>query len=139
MKLILKIFVSFFILLSSQYAFADVISDRQANFSASGKALRIIGRAIDGGDFGVVADEAMKLSKWADMIPEHFPEGSNNKKASPDIWNEFALFETMAKDFGTASRGLADAAQSGDIAVMKAKLNEVGSTCQSCHQRFRTR
>lgn len=120
-------------------ASADVITERQANFSASGKSLRMIGGAIGEGNFAFIEAEAAKLAKWADMMPEFFPAGSESPKASPDIWNEFEQFTQLSADFGAAARALGDAAASKDASLVKAKLGEVGQTCKSCHWRYRSR
>lgn len=131
--------ISVVFLFASHTAFADVVSERQANFSASGKALRMMGRAIGSGDFDFVEAEASKLAKWADMMPDFFPAGSESPKASPAIWTEFDRFTQLAVDFGDASRALAAAAKTGDAGMTKAKLSEVGATCQSCHMSYRSR
>ena len=139
MTLFRKFFAVVVMSLTANVAFADVITERQENFSASGKALRMIGQSIGSGDYASVNEEALKLAKWADMIPEYFPEGSESPKASPAIWQNFALFTQFSNDFGAAARALSEASASGDASLMKAKLGEVGATCKQCHSQFKQR
>ena len=98
-----------------------------------------MGAAIGEGNFAFVEAEALKLAKWADMMPDFFPAGSDSPKASPSIWTEFDTFTQLSADFGAAARALADAAQTEDANMVKAKLGAVGQTCKSCHRSYRSR
>lgn len=138
MKALTSIFITVFFICTTQAALADIIADRQANFSASGKAMRIIGRALANGDeHDTVQDEALKLAKWADMIPKHFPEGSVSRDARPAIWADFERFTMLSKDNAQAARHLAAAADTKDTALMRERFEAMAATCESCHKRFK--
>lgn len=137
MKSFRFLFLSTFITLSAASASADVIAERTSNFSASGKAMRTMGQMIGNGDLQGVAKEAEKLAAWADMIPEHFPAGSESRGANPAIWSDFETFTQLSQNFGQAARALVEATKTGDAGIVSIKMGEMGGTCKACHRQFK--
>ena len=132
-----KLALTAFFTFSAATASADVVAERTSNFSASGKAMRAMGQMIGSGDLDSVAIEAEKLAAWADMIPNHFPAGSESRGANPAIWSDFETFTQLSLNFGDAARALMEATKTGDAAIVSVKMGEMGGTCKACHRQFK--
>lgn len=70
-----------------------------------------------------------------------FPEGSDNMsidetRAQPNIWENWADFESKWADLGTAAKGLQTAAAGGQEAIGPA-MGPLGGACKACHDTYR--
>jgi len=124
---------------SSFVAHADVIADRKANFKANAAAMKAINAALGSGDFDSVIKEATKIAKWAQVIPNHFPEGSDtgDTKARAEIWMDFEGFKSRASDNEAATLALISTAKTGDLSATITALKSLGGTCKACHTSFK--
>src|SRR5262245_15714304 len=92
-------------------------------------------RAMAQGDIPVDDAAAVKNARdtaaLAGMMAEGFIPNSAVKgsAALPEIWTNFADFESKAKDLETAATALADAAQSGGFESAKGMVQAVGQSC----------
>ncbi len=88
---------------------------------------------------GHVAAHARAMHDASLMIDDIFPAGSGvgETRAKPEIWQNWAKFETAAKALQTATKELARIAETGDMAAVGAQLNKVGEACGGCHKPFR--
>lgn len=70
---------------------------------------------------------------------KHFTQDANGETgdALPNIWSDAAAFAAAEKQFHEAVAKLNAAAQTGDLAQIKAAYGEVGGNCKSCHDVFR--
>jgi len=73
-----------------------------------------------------------------------FPAGSGPQagiktKARPEIWTQAAKFKAAQDAFAKAAGDFQKAVASRDPAVMRAQARNLGATCKSCHDSFRTR
>ena len=57
--------------------------------------------------------------------------------AKPEIWQEWDKYIAAAKKLEDESRKLAEVAESGDMAAIKAMVKQVGESCGGCHQPYR--
>lgn len=82
---------------------------------------------------------AEALAKLAGDITLLFPEGTSLGKtdAKPEIWENWADFETRAAETQQAAQALLDAVESGDGAAIDARFGEFTDTCKACHRPFR--
>lgn len=70
---------------------------------------------------------------------KHFtqdPDGQTGD-ALPNVWSDAAGFAAAEKSFHEAVAKLNAAAQTGDLAQIKAAYGEVGGNCKSCHDVYR--
>ena len=77
----------------------------------------------------------------SDQGPEGpmFPKGSETggeTAAKPEIWDNKAEFESIAKDLQSATAKAA-AAAAGGLDAFKVAFGGVGKNCKSCHEKFR--
>jgi len=75
-------------------------------------------------------------------IPAGFPKGSYDEEesdAKPAIWEKWSEFEGKYRDLQKQAAKLAEVAQGGNVAAMKAQFGATAKTCGSCHKPFRSK
>lgn len=120
---------------------ANVVKERQENRKQAGAAMRAIKGIIDakGPTAGAVA-EAAKLKTLEAAFVKMFPAGSTqDSKALPTVWSDWAGFQAASKASEAAYDKLATAAGSGDQAALAAAFADTGKTCGACHDKFRAK
>lgn len=125
---------------------ADVISKRQANFKAIGRAFKATRDELqkDAPAIAVLRANADALDKAARQIPRHFPRGTGPEAgvktaALPAIWAAGSTFNSTAASFQKLSGDLRAATASGDMARIKAATGALGGGCKSCHDNFKAK
>ena len=82
---------------------------------------------------------ANALEQISKRLMTLFPEGSTSdeSRAKPEIWANWADFQQKVAAFQTAVPDLVAAAKSGDKAKIGAAVKAVGGTCGACHKSYR--
>ena len=117
----------------------DAVAYRQGAF-------RMIG--VHFGQLASVAKGELQLSPaqvranaevlaYLSQLPFNAFTAQGNSRALPEVWSKPAEFQAQADKFKTATQALSVAAQSGNVAQMKAAVGQAGQTCKSCHDAFR--
>ena len=116
---------------------AGPIRERHELMEGIGKSAKAIGEALKSGDLKPVAGAATDIQARAEKILPLFPLGSLHKKsrAKPEIWSNWAKFESTAKKLQADAGALAATTKSGGDVVAAAKT--MFSNCKSCHDQFR--
>lgn len=127
------------VMLLGTSAQADIIQERKNAFRDNSIALRAITKSIRSKDFENIIKNARVIEKWSIIMSEYFPKGSDqgNTNASENIWLDFNLFKLKISENTTATRALIAAAEAKSISDIKQLTNNLGSTCQSCHMKFK--
>ncbi|MBT5890880.1 MAG: cytochrome c [Chromatiales bacterium] len=71
------------------------------------------------------------------LIGDLVPNGSEGGDALPLIWTEMDTYQKYAQDAADSTAELARAAESGDRAAMGKAFKAVGTSCKTCHDKFR--
>lgn len=68
-----------------------------------------------------------------------FPEGSASaeSRAKPEIWQRWADFEGLARNFEQEAEKLVQVAEAGDPQALGPQVGAVGKGCGTCHDSFR--
>lgn len=127
------------VMLLGTSAQADIIQERKNAFRDNSIALRAITKSIRSKDFENIIKNARVIEKWSIIMSEYFPKGSDqgNTNASENIWLDFNSFKLKISENTTATRALIAAAEAKSISDIKQLTNNLGSTCQSCHMKFK--
>ena len=127
------------VMLLGTSAQADIIQERKNAFRNNSIALRAITKSIRSKDFENIIKNARVIEKWSIIMSEYFPKGSGqgNTNASENIWLDFSSFKLKISENTTATRALIAAAEAERITDIKQLTNNLGSTCQSCHMKFK--
>lgn len=121
---------------------ADPVRYRQSGFYLIGwhfepMAAMIKGeKSMDAKDF---ATHAQFVADIARILPEGFANGPHKGKtdAKPEIWKNPDDFAKKMKAFQDQSALLAQTAQGGDTAQIKAQFIKTAETCKACHDDYR--
>ncbi len=123
---------------------AATIQARQGNYKQMASALKGIGDQLRSGspDIAQIRPRAALLADRSVRVLAWFPHGTGAEagvrtRAKPDIWSNPGGFRNAGAAFVVAARALNSAAQSGDIAQVRAALPGVAHACAGCHDTFR--
>lgn len=121
----------------------DAIKYRQGVMTAQGWNFGAMGAMMKGEkpyDKAEFAKRAENLAALSKMALEGFTvEGSDKgkTKAKPEIWKNMAKFKGGTEKLASETAKLAEVAQGGDMAAIKAQFNETAKVCKGCHDNFR--
>ncbi len=118
----------------------DAIKTRQEAMKSNGASMKAIKAIVEAN--GAAADvvaPAQKIGEIADMIPDLFPQGSDqgDTAAKPEIWQNWDDFKSKAGDLKMQADMLVSAAQGGDLATVRAQFEKVGAACGACHKAYK--
>lgn len=120
-----------------------LMEERHEGMEDIGDAFKIVGRETKAASpdvaaireaAAVIADGAGKSSAW-------FPPGTGpdigKTRAKAEIWQKPEDFAAKDKTFHEAALAFKAAADSGDVAAIKAQAGELGKSCKACHDPYR--
>jgi len=117
---------------------------RHQNFKQLGGAFKAIADELkkDSPDKAVIAASAQKAKALAGGLPTWFPKGSGPEsgvkvEAKPEIWADPNGFAAAAARLQAETTKLAQVADAGDMAAIKAQFGATGGACKNCHDKFR--
>jgi cytochrome c556 len=116
---------------------AGPIRDRHELMEQIGLHAKKIGEALKSEKRDEIAIEADLISADAKKIEALFPAGSTdpNSRAKPEIWTNWAEFQTLRASLQSNAEALAASARrDGDVREAAKTMFE---TCKSCHEKFR--
>lgn len=125
---------------ASAQADSGAIEYRQAVFQAIGghmqALVRIVRRQVDHSDD--IAVHAAGIADLAPLTGHIFPAGSGDGRtdALPAIWNNADDFARRRDAFIEAAEGLRQAA-GGPMGEFVSAFQNLGGTCQGCHDNYR--
>lgn len=124
------------------FASDDPIKDRKELMKGNGKAVKGVVAMLKGEApyDGVAVEKAMTgVNKSLATFVTLFPKGSETggeTAAKPEIWENKAEFESIAKDLEAATAKAAAAAPGG-LDAFKVAFGSVGKACKGCHEKYR--
>ena len=126
-----------FILISLPAFSSELVDKRKENYQANKDHMRLIYNAIKSNDLDQVIKSANVIESFAATMPSFFPEGSESRGASDNIWLDFSGFEKSAKANEIATRALKVAAQENNIEELNNLFDVLSNTCKSCHRSYK--
>ena len=127
----------------TKQAALKIMHERHEGMEAVGKANKTLRRELAAGspNLATIRGASATMATLASRSSRWFPKGTGpdvgKTGAKPEIWQKPADFAEKSRAFEAATKQLDAAAQSGDVAVIKAAFGEVGKTCKSCHDPYR--
>ncbi|MDY3331212.1 MAG: cytochrome c [Pelistega sp.] len=118
----------------------DAILYRQSAFqvlSAHFNHLRPVVRGQVPYNAESVEDMADLIETLATLPWVGFGPGTEGGNAKKDIWANNKAFEDTRSQFIVNVKALKEAADKGDLELVKKSFNEVGQSCRTCHDNFR--
>ena len=133
----MKKFLLLFILISLPAFGSDLIDKRKENYQANKDHMRYIYNSIKSGDLDQVIKSSAIIENFAAEMTSYFPEGSESRGASDNIWLDFIGFEKSANSNEKAAEALKIAAQENNIEELNKLFDVLSKTCKSCHKSFK--
>ncbi|MFP5330566.1 MAG: c-type cytochrome [Alphaproteobacteria bacterium] len=123
---------------------ADLIRARQAGYKQMAPAMKAVfdqSRASEP-SFDIIRANTATIARIAPLVGGWFPHGTGPEvgvptRAKPEIWANPQLFRQRAAELVVAARALDGAAQSGDLAAVRAAFPVLRQACANCHDTFR--
>lgn len=125
---------------------ATIAKTRHEHYHEIGKAMKAI---VDetkkpSPDIAVFQTNAKTIDTLAPQVPSWFPPGTGRdvvpkSEALPAIWQKPDEFKKDAAGFATAAHSFNIAAQSGDVAAVRAAFPALGNACKTCHTAFKAK
>ena len=123
---------------------AGFMHDRHERYEELGDAMKAISRELKGGspDMATIRRHADHMARFSQEAPSLFPRGTgpetgNRTRAKAEIWSDGETFRQRMTEFQAAATRFNQAAQSGDLAAVRAAMPGLGDSCKNCHDRFR--
>lgn len=119
-----------------------LVKERQDNMRKMGGALfGQIGKIVRGEDPNVAnaAAAAATVDQLAKGMLTQFPAKTDKgavttSRAKPEVWAQWAEFETAAKNFSAETAKLAEVAKGGNLDAIKAQFAPTARACGGCHE-----
>ncbi|MFO1316854.1 MAG: cytochrome c [Burkholderiales bacterium] len=117
------------------------IKYRQGIMQAQGWQMGVLSRMAKG-EIPYNKDQAVRAATFVNELVKMPWEGfvpvsdSGNTKAKPEIWKDKAKFDKFAQEVQAETPKLVAAANSGDVAQLRAAVGAVGKACNNCHDDF---
>ena len=118
--------------------------ERHEGMEQIGKSFKLAGRSLKSGttDLGVVRSSAATIAWLSAKSTAWFPAGTGpdvgKTRAKPEIWQKPADFVARDRAFQQAAAASDAAAKSGDMAAAQARFSDLGKTCKTCHDSYRS-
>jgi cytochrome c556 len=121
----------------------DVIAQRRAGLKRMGEHMEAFKPVVEaGGDVRPLVRQIDDMIAWYKGMPKLFPAGSDkgDTKAKPEIWQNFAEFESLNTKLVGHLEVMRTAAAVDDKAAFAAAYKAAGPQyCGACHRPFRNR
>ena len=121
-----------------------VMHERHEGMEQIGKSTKALKRQLDSSapDVAEIQKAAATIAELAAKSPNWFPLGTGpdvgKTGAKPEIWQTYPDFVSKDRDFGKAAQAFDATARSGDLSKIKAGFADLGKSCKSCHDRYRS-
>lgn len=119
-----------------------LMKERHEGYEKIGKAMRAAKQAIDRQDLNAVRVAADQVATMAPQAIGWFPAGTGpdvgKTEAKAEIWQQRAEFDQGMTRFNEAAKVFQAATAGGDFNAIKEAHANLGKTCKSCHERFRS-
>jgi len=129
---------------ATKEAAVKLMQERNDNMKKIGKAFKELGRELKAStpDLGAVRSSAATIAGLAPRVPSWFPAGTGpdvgKTRAKAEIWQKPMDFAAKTKAFQSAVRTFDAAAKSKDLAAIQLRFADLGKTCKSCHDSYRS-
>ena len=122
----------------------QVMHERHEGMEEIGKANKALRRELTSSSPNATAvrSSAATIANLAGKSSHWFPRGTGPELgktgAKPEIWQKPQDFATKLRGFQLAAKAFNAAAASGDMNAAKARFADLGKSCQSCHDTYRS-
>ena len=94
-------------------------------------------RILQSNDYEAMLELNSTLLNVASEFKNYYPEGSQHKSASDEIWNDRETFNNFNDKFVNDIEMISLSIELEDNEMLNNAFNEMAANCGSCHKKFR--
>ena len=94
-------------------------------------------RILQTNDYETILELNTTLLNAASEFKNYYPEGSQHKSASDEIWNDRETFNNFNDKFVNDIEMISLSIELGDKEMLDDAFKEMAANCGSCHKKFR--
>ena len=94
-------------------------------------------RILQSNDYEAMLELNSTLLNAASEFKNYYPEGSQHKSASDEIWNDRETFNNFNDKFVNDIEMISLSIELEDNEMLNNAFNEMAANCGSCHKKFR--
>ena len=94
-------------------------------------------RILQSNDYEVMLELNSTLLNAASEFKNYYPEGSQHKSASDEIWNDRETFNKFNDKFASDIEMISLSVELGDNDMLNDAFKEMAANCGACHKKFR--
>ena len=94
-------------------------------------------RILQSNDYEAILELNLTLLNAASEFKNYYPEGSQHKSASDEIWNDRETFNNFNDKFVNDIEMISLSIELEDNEMLNDAFKEMAANCGSCHKKFR--
>tara|TARA_B100000925_G_C21816561_1_gene391063 strand:- start:252 stop:695 length:444 start_codon:yes stop_codon:yes gene_type:complete len=115
----------------------EIVNKRMALMMEIKSASTKMYRILQSNDYEVMLELNSTLLNAASEFKNYYPEGSQHKSASDEIWNDRETFNNFNDKFVNDIEMISLSIELEDNEMLNDAFKEMAANCGSCHKKFR--
>ena len=115
----------------------EIVNNRMALMQKIKSTSSKISKLLKTNDYETILELNETLLHTSKEFKEHFPEGSQHKGASEEIWNDRETFNELNDKFVSDIEMISLSAELEDSEMLNDAFKVMSANCGACHKKFR--
>ena len=115
----------------------EIVNNRMALMQKVKSTSSQIFRLLKTNDYDAILELNKTLLHAATEFKDHYPEGSQHKGASEEIWNDRETFNELNDKFVSDIEMISLSAELEDSEMLNDAFKVMSANCGACHKKFR--
>ena len=115
----------------------EIVNNRMALMQKIKSTSSKIYRLLQTDDYETIIELNKTLLHAALEFKDHYPEGSQHKSASDEIWNDRETFNKFNDKFASDIEMISLSVELKDNDMLNDAFKEMAANCGACHKKFR--
>ena len=115
----------------------EIVNNRMALMQKVKSSSSQIFRLLKTNDYEAILELNETLLHAASDFKDHYPEGSQHKGASEEIWNDRETFNELNDKFVSDIEMISLSAELEDSEMLNDAFKVMSANCGACHKKFR--
>ena len=115
----------------------EIVNNRMALMQKVKSTSSQIFRLLKTNDYDAILELNETLLHAATEFKDHYPEGSQHKGASEEIWNDRETFNELNDKFVSDIEMISLSAELEDSEMLNDAFKVMSANCGACHKKFR--
>ena len=115
----------------------EIVNNRMAIMQKIKNTSTQISKLLMSDDYNTIIELNNILLNSAEEFKDQFPEGSQYKSASDEIWNDRDIFNQYIDKFTNDIEMITLSIELEDNEMLNSSFKEMAANCGSCHKKFK--